>query len=76
VTRDSGSALDADDRLYGCDAAGEAGGFGRDDDGFGVLVGGGGLFGDAAARRALDDDAARCEFVDDLAAAISLVEGN
>jgi hypothetical protein len=58
VRRQPQVTLDADDRLQRHDAAREARGLGREDDGFGVLVGGRRLFGDAAARRL-----PRCEMV-------------
>ena len=63
------SALDTDRRLKCSNLAREAREMRPLDHGRAVLVGLGRLFGDAAHRRALDDDAPLAEFVNDLAAA-------
>src|SRR6516162_7601159 len=61
------SALDADQRLERCNLAREAREMRRLDHSRAVLVGPGRLFGDAAHRRTLDDNAALAQLVHHLA---------
>ena len=68
-------SLDADQRSQARDPSGEPGMLGGGHDRADVLVGAGRLLGDAAGRRAADQNALRRKIVDDLAAAPLLERG-
>ena len=69
------SSFDADERPKPRHAPRKAGMLGRRHDRAHVLVGARRLFGDAAGRRAPDQDALRCKVIDDLAPAPLLERG-